>query len=160
MILDSRAEFADGSAGTGSVANIPATINVGSTIDTQVGSLNLLNGIGDETFLVITIDTAVITGGTAGTIAFRLVSDSTAVPDLVTATVHYTSRAFVTDDIALAALQVGTIAVVVRLPSDLDYERYLGVQAIIATTTTMAGKINAFLSKDARVWKAYADAVN
>ena len=160
MILDSRAEFADGSAGTGSVANAAATINVGSTIDTQVGSLNLLNGLGDETYLVITVDTAVITGGSAGTITFRLVSDDSAVPSTTTATVHYTSRAFVTGALAAAALQVGTIAVVVELPQDLDYERYLGVQAIIATTTTTAGKINAFLTQDARVWKAYADAVN
>jgi hypothetical protein len=35
------------------------------------------------------------------------------------------------------------------------YERYLAVQAVIATTTVTAGKINAFLTHDVSKWKSY-----
>jgi hypothetical protein len=40
------------------------------------------------------------------------------------------------------------------------FERYLGVLAVIATTTVTAGKINAYLTLDPPAWKAYANSAN
>jgi hypothetical protein len=45
-----------------------------------------------------------------------------------------------------------------RLPSG-SYERYLGILATTATTATTAGKINAFLTADPALYRAYADNV-
>lgn len=158
MILDERTEFADAVAlNTGAAG----TYNIGDVIDTQVGSLNTtLNfGQGQPLYLVISVDTDIITGGAAGTVAFRLVSDAVATPDTTTATVHYTSQAFVTDDAALNELDAGETAVVVALPHG-SYERYLGIQQITGTTAITAGKINAFLTLDPSAWRAYADNVS
>ena len=47
----------------------------------------------------------------------------------------------------MAALPMGT------------YERYLGVLCTTGTTTTTAGKINAFLTKDVARWIATADGI-
>ena len=52
----------------------------------------------------------------------------------------------------------GSTPVVIALPYG-NYERYLGVRCITATTTTTAGKINAFLTLDASAWRPYADNV-
>lgn len=158
MILDERTEFADATAlNTGGAG----TYNVGDVIDTQVGSLNTTINFGNgqpPLYLVINVDTSIITAGAAGTVQFRLVSDAVATPDTSTATVHYTSKAFVTDDDALNELDAGATAVVVALPHG-SYERYLGIQQITGTTAVSAGKINAFLTLDPSAWRAYADAV-
>jgi hypothetical protein len=152
MILDDKLEFADAV----SVAASASTINVGDVIDLSVARDI---GNGEPLYLVITVDTEIITGGSAGTIAFQLVSDGT---DTIAVdgsqTVHYKSRDFVTDDAATndAALSVGAVPVVVALPQEGQaYERYLAVQAVIGTTTTTAGKINAFLTHSAANWKSY-----
>lgn len=155
MIMDDTLEFADAV----SVAAAAGTANIGDIIDM---SLARDVGNGQPVYLVITTDTAVITGGTAGTVQFRLVSDATSTISTTTATVHWTSRTFVTDDIALAELLVGTVVAVVALPLEglTPYEQFLGVQAITATTTTTAGAINAFLTLDPHGNKSYPDAVN
>ena len=151
MILDELNEFADAvsvAAGTG-------TANIGDVID--LGSTPRDVGNGEPIYLVITVDTSIITGGAAGTINFKLVSDSTGTPATDgSASLHYQSQDFVTDDDALNALDAGATAVVVALPWEgVAYERYLGVQATIGTTTVTAGKINAFLTKDPAKWKSY-----
>lgn len=155
MILDELTEFADAVAVTGTAGT---TINVGDQIDSSVVR-DLGNG--EPIYLVITVDTSIITAGAAGTISFSLASDSSAsIATNGTQTIHYTSKAFVTDDDALNELDAGETAVVVALPMEgVAYERYLGVQANIVTTDTSAGKINAFLTKNPAVWKAYADAI-
>jgi hypothetical protein len=56
-------------------------------------------GNGQPVYLVINVDTEIITGGVAGTIQFKLASDATAV--IATdgsATDHWLSPVFVTDD--------------------------------------------------------------
>lgn len=168
MIMDNLTEFCDAV----SVAAVAGTANVGDIIDTLPAGItpllagDPLTGQGDEVFLVITVESATppatdgIIAGSAGTIAFRLVSDATSTISTTTATVHYTSKAFVTDVAGTTSLPAGTIAVVTKLPADLTYERFLGVQTIIATATVTAGRINAFLTTDARKWKSYADAIN
>lgn len=156
MILDKLTEFADAQSVVGTAGT---TINVGSQID--IGSARDI-GAGQPLYLVINVDTSIITGGAAGTIAFQLASDSTAsIATNGTQTIHYTSKAFVTDDDALNELDAGETAVIIALPMEgVAYEQFLGVQAVIGTTDTTAGKINAFLTHDPSKWKAYADATN
>jgi hypothetical protein len=40
-----------------------------------------------------------------------------------------------------------------------SYERYLGILAVIGTTTVTAGAINAFLTADPHEWAAQPDAL-
>lgn len=158
MILDERTEFADAV----SVAAIASTALIGDQIDLGVAARD--PGNGEPIYLVITTDTEIITGGSAGTIQFQLVSDAQAAIAIDgSATVHWASKLFVTDDAAAndAQLNAGGVIACVALPLEgAVYERYLGILAVIATTTVTAGKINAFLTKDPKGWKAYADASN
>lgn len=146
MILDERTEFADATA----VTAVASTINVGDVIDTGGDGINEV----DNLYLVIQVDTAVVSGTTNSTMQFRLVSDAVATPDLATATVHWTSGV-----IAEATLVAGYYVAKVALPQGV-YERYLGIQAIIGVATTTAGKINAFLTPRPTSWKAFPEGVN
>lgn len=157
MILDELNEFADAV----SVAAVASTFVVGDVIDLGAASRDVGNG--EPLYLVLSTDTEVITGGSAGTIQFDLVSDSLATLGagvLADCTTHFSTGLMVTDDAALndSRLNAGGVIAVVALPSG-TYERYLGVLCTVATTTTTAGKINAFLTKDVARWKAYADAI-
>lgn len=158
MILDERLEFADAV----SVAAVASTALIGDVIDLQVARDI---GQGQPVYFVITVDTEVITGGSAGTIKFQLVSDAQAAIAIDgSATVHLDTGTFVTDDAAAnsALLNAGAILFSAPLPVEGNaYERYLGVLAIIATTEVTAGKINAFLTLDPPPTnKKYADATN
>lgn len=155
MILDSRNEFADAT----SVAGAAGTALIGDVIDLEVVRDV---GQGQPVYLVMTVDTSIITGGVAGTIKFQLVSDAqAAIATDGSATVHFDTGTFVTDDDALNELDAGDTITVVALPIEGKvYERYLGILAIIATTTVTAGAISAGLTMDPKGWKSYPDAVN
>ncbi len=157
-ILDERLEFADAT----SVAAAAGTALIGDVIDLQIAR-DL--GQGQPVYLVITVDTEIITGGSAGTLQFVLASDAQAAIAVDgSATVHWASRLFVTDDSAAndAEMNAGGVIANIALPAEgAVYERYLGILAVTATTTTTAGKINAFLTFDPfRTIKSYADADN
>ncbi len=155
MILDERNEF----AATTSVAAAAGTALIGDVIDLGAGVIDIGNG--QPIYLVIQTETEIITGGSAGELTFKLASDAQAAIAVDgTASVHLTSAVFVTDDAAVnsAALNAGGTIMCVALPRD-TYERYLGILAVTATTTTTAGKINAFLTLDPSKWIAY-DAPN
>lgn len=157
MILDELLEFADNV----SVAAAAGTALIGDVIDLQVARDI---GNGEPLYLVIlTGGTEIITGGVAGTVKFQLASDAqAAIATDGTATVHHDTGTFVTDDAAAnsAALNAGGVIAIVALPMEGNaYERYLGILCVTATTTTTAGTINAFLTKDVARWKAYADAI-
>lgn len=157
MLMDSRAEF---TTGTSMIRTASATaFNVGNTIDTQVGSANTLQNLGEDPIYLVICVTASILAASAGTLVFRLVSDAVDPPDVSSATVHFTSPTYVTDIDANNSLDIGHI-LVFALPREKRYERYLGLQAIAATANTTAGSVKAFLSDDARTWAAYADAIN
>jgi hypothetical protein len=156
MILDERTEFADAV----SVAQTAGTYNLGDVIDTSVVRDM---GQGQPVYLVLTVDTEVITGGVAGTIQFQLVSDAVTTPDTSTATKHLYSPVYTTDDAGANSpeLNAGGVPWIVALPAEGEqYERYVGVQYVVATTTTTAGNVNAFLTLDPYGWKSYPDAVN
>ena len=157
MILDERTEFADAV----DIAAVAGTANIGDVIDSSVVR-DLGNG--RPVYLHILVDTEIITGGSAGTIQFQLVSDSIAVPAVDgSQTIHAISEEFVTDDAAAndSELNAGGRPFVVALPLEgPEYERYLGVQAVIGTTTVTVGVVNAFLTLDPSGWKSHADANN
>lgn len=156
MILDERLEFADAV----SVAAAAGTALIGDVID--LGAANLDVGIGEEIWLIVQTDTEIITGGAAGTLVIKLASDAqAAIATDGSATDHIISKTFTTDDAAAnsAELNAGGVLIAQRLPAG-TYERYLGILAVTGTTTTTAGKINAFLTKNYAKWTAYADAVN
>jgi hypothetical protein len=143
---------------------------IGDVID--LGSVT--NYVGDDTtlYLIVEVATQIITGGSAGTAQFFLASD--AGPSIATngsATVHLTSIALLTDDATAinSAIGSGTAAALpnttttgrpailaAKLPQG-NYERYLGILCTTASTTTTAGAINAYLTRDVSKWRAYAD---
>jgi hypothetical protein len=160
MIMDERLEFADAV----SVAAAAGTALIGDVID--LGSVARDMGSGEPMYLVITVDTEIITGGTAGTIKFLLASDAQAAIAVDgTASVHADTGTFVTDDAAAnsAQLNAGAILYYGTLPGEGTlYERYLGILCTIATTTVTAGKINAFLTLDPprNLARIYAEGAN
>lgn len=157
MILDELTEFADAV----SVAGAAGTALIGDVIDTSV--VRNLGNSGKPLYLVIQCATSIITGGVAGTIQFQLVSDAQAAIAVDgSATVHFSTGTFVTDGDDANALDAGATIAVVALPMDgaAAYEQYLGILAVIATTTVTAGAIDAFLTFDPPQWKAYPDAAN
>jgi hypothetical protein len=164
-IMDSLAEFCDA---TSVALTASASLQtIGSQIDLGVLGRNI--GDGQPVYLVVTVDTGIITAGSAGTIQFALTSDSAAAQN-VSATVHALSPKYVTDDAPTAALSAGKIVWVQALPSSFfsdtgntnTYERYLSMGVYVVTTDTTAGKINAFLTLDPVTGgqKRYADASN
>ena len=157
MILDDYNEFADNV----SVAAAAGTALIGDVIDLGTASPQRDVGNGEPIYLVVSIDTEVITAGAAGTIQFILASDAqAAIATDGSATVHFASRAFVTGNAASndPDLNVGRFPVVVALPWEgRVYERYLGILATIGTTAVSAGSISAYLTHDPRGYKAYAD---
>ncbi len=151
MWMDEDLEFADATS-VGTPNN--TTVNVGDIIDTGAVSRDL--GAGEPLYLVVQVTTLIASGGSA-TVRFKLVSDST---DTIAVngdqTEHWTS-----DSIAVASLVAG-YELVIALPSNKpDYERYLAFQIEEdAGQALNAGNVNAFLTRDARAYKAYADASN
>lgn len=156
MIIDERTEFADAV----SVAAGAGTALIGDVID--LGAANNVNDV-EGLYLVINVDTEIITGGSEGTIQFFLVSDSLATLGagvVAACTTHYASPIFITDDSAANsnALNAGGYIARVALPKG-DYERYLGILCTIGTTAVTAGKINAFLTPNPTTYKTFADAI-
>ena len=159
MILDERNEFADAA----SVAAGAGTALIGDVI--PLGSVARDMGMGEPIWLVITCATEIITGGAAGTIKFQLASDAqAAIATDGSATVHLDSGTFVTDDSAANATQMnaGEVIFAAALPNQGNvYEAFLGILAVIGTTTVTAGAINAFLTLDPpRGKKQYAEGAN
>ncbi len=158
MILDERSEFAD---------DVDVSAAAGTALIGDVMDLGLARDIGNgqPVYLCIrTGGTEIITGGSAGTLQFKLVSDSVAgIATNGDATEHLVTDTFVTDDAAAnsALFNVGGTIFFGAIPLEGPaYERYLGILAVTATTTTTAGTINAFLTLDPNGWKSAPDANN
>lgn len=149
MIIDKLGEFGDDF----DIAEAAGTLLFTNQIDLGVAGRD--PGAGQPVYLVIAITESVSTGSSP-TIEFRLRSDDSATIHATTSSGHFTTGA-----IAAASLTAGT-KLVFALPhaGAVPYERYLGLQAIVAVATTTTGKASAFLSLDPAGWKAYADATN
>jgi hypothetical protein len=154
MILDEKLELADAVSVALTAGATPQ--NIGDIID--LGTARDLGG-DRALYLVITVDTEVITAGATGAMEFMLVSDGTdTIATDGSQSIHYVSEAFVTDDAAAndVRLSAGATPVIVQLPAEgVPYERYLALQVLCLTTNTTAGKINAFLTTDVARWRSY-----
>lgn len=153
MLMDERNEFCDATAlNTGGAASYligdvidldPCSVAPNTTVDLE----------GSDLYCVIQVDTTVTSGG-AGTYQFHLCSDAQAAIAVDgTATYHFSTAA-----IAVATLVAGYLVACFKLPRG-SYERYLGILQTTAVAAATAGKVNAFLTSDPAIWKAYADNV-
>lgn len=144
MILDALLEMSDAQAVTATAISTNV-IDLGPVTDNVLRDI----GTGEEVYLVLSIPTTFTAGG-AATLTAALVSDSTV--NLATSpTTHVT----VLNAAAVATLTAGSLYAV-KLPAG-NYERYLGIQYTVATGPMTAGAIDAFLSKDVQMYRAYAD---
>lgn len=149
MIIDSRLQFANKTAlstsGTG-LALVGDVVNLVNARD--IGNKNNLT-------LVITVDTAVAATGGASSVEFQLVSDAqAAIATDGSATVHVK-----TGSIPKATLAAGYKLMVPLPPETPVYEQYLGLLQNVSTNAVTSGKINAFITSDPPVIKAYPDAI-
>ena len=154
MIMDELLEFCDATALDTSGTD---TDLVGDVVDLGSAPTNPVElGNGQPVYLVIQVDTAVTSGGSA-TVQFHLATDAAAaIATNGTATYHWSSGA-----IGKATLVAGyELVVPVPIGADAPYERYLGILTTTGTAAVTAGKINAFLTLDPKGWKAYPDATN
>jgi len=147
MRMDKLSEFADAVT----LTTTTGTNNHGSAIDSSVAR-DLGNG--QPVYLNIHIATTVTSAG-AATVAFQLVSDGTSSISTTTQTIHATTAA-----IGKASLVAGYRMTLMLPLEDPDYERYIGVQAIVGTAALTAGAADAYLSFDPGNWKAYAEGTN
>ena len=156
MILDSLLEFADATALSTSATGLALVGNVIDLGAPPSGSVYRDIGSADPLYLVINIDTAVTSAGSA-TVSFVLASDAQA----AIAVDGSASQHFATAAIAKASLIAGYSVAVIQLPRDggVPYERYLGILQNVGTAALTAGKFNAFLTSTPAVWKAYTDGV-
>lgn len=148
-IMDSTTEFCDATALSTAATGLAL---IGNVMDlTKVRDI----GNGRQVYLVISVDTAVTSGG-AATVSFLLVSDAQAALAVDgSATQHYASVA-----IPKATLIAG-YQVVVEVPLEKPaYEQFLGILQNVGTAALTAGKINAYLTLEPPSWKAYPNPTN
>lgn len=146
MILDERTEFCDA---TSAILNIGNAI-IGNVID--LGTPPTLKNIvgGQQIYLVLQVATTFV--GASSTTTIDLLSDSAAA--LTTSpTTHWSSGA-----IPVATLVEG-YTLIIPLPVEGTYERYLGLWETVAAANVTAGAINAFLTLDPHYWAALPDAL-
>lgn len=161
MILDSKLFFGkdlDASQAAG-------TALLGDVID--LTALGYRPGMGEPLYIAVLCSQQIITGGAAGTIQFSLRSGSDAAISS-DVTVHATSIAHLTDDATALAVavaagdveafenRVGGTLLLCSLPAGA-YQRYLGIFYTVATTTTTAGLVSAFVTADVTQWRAFTD---
>lgn len=145
MIIDSLLEFSDAQAVT-STAISTNVIDLGPVTDNTLRDI----GTGESMYLIVSTNTAATDTSSDATLTVTLESDSAVGLDS-SATVHYSTGAIAFANFATA----GTVLVAVRLPAG-NYEQYLGVRYTVASGPLTAGKFDAFLTKDASLWRTYA----
>jgi hypothetical protein len=91
---------------------------------------------GEPMYLVITVTEAFV--GSGATVNFRVRSDLTASIHATESTGHVDSGA-----LAMTALDAIGDQVVLTLPPQTTYERFLGLQCVTAGATTTAGQVEA-----------------
>lgn len=112
-------------------------------------------GNGQPVYLNVVVTETFTDGGDSATLQLRLASDDSASIHATTSTGHLLTAPM------LKALLVAGNRFSFPIPVEgLAYERFLGLQAIIATAGFDAGMITAWLSLDPIGWKAHPDANN
>ena len=143
MIRDARTTFATAV----SVAAAAGTAVIGNYIDRTITP----NVDQARLYLVIFCTTAIITGGSAGTVQIDLITS--AATSGSSPNIHIASPLYATATTAsVAPLTAGSLILIAELPRGSGivglgaYLRYMMLQVVTATTTTTAGAISAFLS--------------
>lgn len=142
MIRDARATFATAV----SVAAGAGTAVIGNYIDRTTTS----NVDQARLYLIVFCTTAIITGGSAGTVQVDLITSAATAG--TSPNIHIASPAWVTGSASVAPLTLGSLMLMAELPRGSGivglgaYLRYMMIQVVTATTTTTAGAISAFLS--------------
>lgn len=150
MIVDNLIEFANAAAVTTTVGTAEV-----ETLDMLVAADHGFLRGNKPLYLIIQVTTAFATGA-SGTVKFRVVSDA---QDPVQTDGSETQHVE-TPVLAVADLPLGEkIALVLPPESDSNpYERYLGLQSIVATGALSAGAIDAWISPDFSGRKIYGSA--
>lgn len=148
MIMDKLVEFCDATA-----------LNTGGAASYLIGNVvqrpaNYDLGPGGALWLVLQVQTTCTSGGSA-TAAFSLCTDSGAGIAVDGSQVTH----FITAAIPVATLVAGYRICAVRLPSGLNYKKFMGIVQTTAVAAFTAGKIDAFLTDNPSAWKAYDDAI-
>ena len=154
MIRDARTTFASAvsvaaSAGTAVIGNY-----IDRTITPNVDQARL--------YLVIFCTTAIITGGSAGTVQIDLITSAATAG--TSPNIHIASPLWVTGSASVAPLTIGSLMLMAELPRGSGivglgaYLRYMMIQVVTATTTTTAGAISAFLSLETGFWGTLPEA--
>lgn len=115
-------------------------------------------GIGNPLFLNMVVTEAFTDGGDSATLTLQVRSDDSASIHASTSSVHFQSKAFLKEELTL-----GTKMSFILPPmgDNEPYERYLGLQGVVATAGFDAGMITAWVGLEPiSGWKAYADAAN
>ena len=147
MIMDERTEFANnvtlptatGENNYGDIYNAEVARNVGS---------------GKPLYCVVEIATAVTSAGSA-TVAFQVVSDA---QDPIQ-TDGTQSKHGGTSAIPVAQLTAGK-RFGFALQQGVDYEQYIGVQAVVGVAALTAGAVNTFLTLDVPEHIVYPEGQN
>lgn len=145
MILDDFNQFSRLQAITATAASAD-TIDLGPLGGTPTANLIRNIGVGEEIYLVIRVGQAFNTL-TSLTVDVQT-DDNTA----------FSSAAVVatTGAIPLAQLTANTIVRVFALPP-ANYERYIRLNYTVTGTNPTQGTVDAFLTHDVQLWRAYAD---
>ena len=146
MIMDESLEFGDAH----SVILATGTHLLPGTID--LGHAGRNPGQGTPLYLVVSIDTEIDSAGDAATLQFRLASDDSAAIDDSASTEHFLSAAFTESQLGQGEEFIFALPI-----EGLEYEQFLGVQAIVGGETITQGAINAFLTRDPHGYKSYPD---
>jgi hypothetical protein len=148
-IMDSRTLFAE---------NFDLDQETGTYLLTNQIDLGIAGadpGQGQPVYLNVVVEETFTDGGDAATLQLRLASDDSESIHASTSTGHLLTAPM------LKALLVAGNKFSFTLPAQgVAYERYLGLQAIVATAGFDAGEITAWLSLDPIGWKAYPEGDN
>lgn len=142
MIIDALLEFSDAQAVTATaISTNVADRGAQAILDNPTQDL----GTGEDVYFVVNVGTAF-----AGLTSLQADFVSDTAVGLATAPVVHLS----TGAVPLATL-TGGIVFAAKLPAG-SYKRYLGVKYTVAGTGT-GGTVDAFITKDAQLYRAYAD---
>jgi len=148
-IMDSRTLFAE---------NFDLDQETGTYLFTNqidLGAAGRDPGNGQPVYLNVVVEETFTDGGDSATLQLRLASDDSAAIHASTSTGHLLTAPM------LKALLVAGNKFSFPIPvQGLEYERYLGLQAIVATAGFDAGELTAWLSLDPIGWKAYPEGDN
>lgn len=149
MIIDKLLEFGDSFSLVSAVGTLLFTnqIDLSEVKDVAAGC---------PLYVVIAIETEVDSALEAATVNFRLRSDDSAAIHATTSTAHNETGA-----LAEALLTAGKLFVIPLPIEGNAYERFLGLQAVIAGEAVTAGVATAFITPTPpKAWQAYPDAQN